>query len=142
MKLILGMVFFGLSSFTLAADSNLTTTTAVGLIGSVWAGEASSPAEPYRHTYKFSFTENSLAISMTCHVDQTSSMTLSADKTVTYDVAGNVATLISGVFARASLGTQTCSMVFPAALEFHLDGTTIYLIQNGTRQNTQMRRVN
>lgn len=142
MRLILGVLFSFISSMASASEPSATIAAPQALIGSAWVGDGQSSAEPYLHTYKFIFSNNSLSIAMTCNFDGTTSMDLSADMAVAYDATGSVATLKSGSHASAPFGNQTCSMAWQSGLEFHLDGSSIYLMYNGQKQYTHLKRVN
>ncbi|MGZ3771379.1 MAG: hypothetical protein ACXVCP_17670 [Bdellovibrio sp.] len=123
-------------------SSSGTSDSAGGLKGSTWMGEGSSSDEPYLHTYIFRFSKEFLKIEVSCKNDS-GNLNLTVEAPIVYTENGNVATMKTGVQSSVPLGAQTCSVLFPANLEFHLEnGATIFLIHNGVRQNTQLKKMN
>jgi len=110
-----------------------------GLIGSVWT--ANGQSGDLLITYVLRFNQDNLVIESTCRADEVAS-TLKSQLAASYSDNGAVAKLNAGLLATIPTGRGSCSVAFPAGLQFQRDQDRIFIEYDGTRRLTGLKRQN
>ncbi|WP_413287483.1 hypothetical protein [Bdellovibrio sp. HCB337] len=110
-----------------------------GLVNTAWSGEGKT-SEGYLVTYVFRFAQYDIDIESTCRIDPISAK-VSSSLRVYYTNNGTIAELASGLNSSIPAGNGSCDIYFPAGLKFELDGDKVFIIHNGDRKATNMKRI-
>jgi hypothetical protein len=110
------------------------------LAGSKWAGHGISGDPRVKLDHVLYFDSGSLIIESTCS-DNVVESTVKAEIPVIY-LDDTTAKLTTGLVSKIPTGQGTCSVNFPASLEFHIDADQMSVGYNGSYQLTHMKRLN